>query len=88
MGLAPYGETRFLADMRRLFRLELGGGFTLGLDYFRHHRERVDYQWSGGAPVIGRLFRGGLEDVLGPVRAPDEALTQRHRDIARSIQEM
>ena len=34
-------------------KLKEGGGFELDLAYFRHHREKVDYSWSGGAPHVG-----------------------------------
>lgn len=88
MGLAPYGEPRYLDAMRRIVHLEDGGGFRLNLDYFRHHREKIDYEWSGGSPTVGRLYGPALEDLLGPARAPDQPLEPRHRDIARSAQAM
>ena len=88
MGLAPYGEPRHLNEMHRLVRLEEGGGFRLNLDYFRHHREKIDYEWTDGAPTVGPLYGPALEDLLGPARAPDQPLEQRHRDIARSAQAM
>lgn len=88
MGLAPYGEPRHLNEMRRIVRLEEGGGFRLNLDYFRHHREKIDYEWSDGSPTVGRLYGPALAELLGPARAPDQPLEQRHRDIARSAQAM
>ncbi|HPE71614.1 MAG TPA: carbamoyltransferase C-terminal domain-containing protein [Candidatus Competibacter sp.] len=88
MGLAPYGEPRHLDAMRCIVRLEDGGGFRLNLDYFRHHREKIDYEWSDGSPTVGRLYGPALEDLLGPARAPDQSLEPRHRDIARSVQAM
>jgi len=88
MGLAPYGEPRFMAEMRRLVRLQDDGGYELELKYFRHHRDKVEYQWEGGAPVVGALYSGALLDLLGPARAPDAPLEERHRDLARSAQAM
>ena len=88
MGLAPTGEPRFLPEMRRIVRLETDGTFTLDLTYFRHHREQVDYQWSGGSPHVGTLFSPALEQLLGPARATDAPLETHHRDIARSVQAM
>jgi carbamoyltransferase len=88
MGLAPYGEPEFLAQMRRIVRLREGGGFELDLAYFRHATEKVDYEWDGGSPVVGILHAPALVDLLGPARGPDELLTQRHKDIARSVQAM
>jgi carbamoyltransferase len=86
MGLAPYGEPRFMAQMRRIVRVRDDGRFELDLAYFRHHRERIDYMWKGGAPVFGLLYSDALVELLGPARAPDEPLAQRHRDLARSAQ--
>jgi carbamoyltransferase len=88
MGLAPYGEPTFLAQMRQVVLLQADGSFRLNLDCFRHHREKIDYEWERGAPSVGSLFGKGLVDLLGPPRAPEEPLTQRHKDIARSAQAM
>ncbi len=88
MGLAPYGEPTFMHEMRQVVFLQPGGGFRLNLDCFRHHREKIDYQWEGGSPSVGTLFSEGLTALLGPARAPDEPLTQRHKDLARSAQAM
>lgn len=88
MGLAPYGEPRFLNLMRRIILLHDDGSFALDLTFFRHHREKIAYEWSGGAPHVGTLFSPALEELLGPARGKDEPLTQRHQDIARSAQAM
>lgn len=88
MGLAPYGEPRFMDEMRRIVRLRQDGGFALDLRYFRHHREKIDYAWRGGSPHVGTLFSSELEDLIGPARGKGEPLEQRHRDIARSVQAM
>ena len=88
MGLAPYGAPNRLDAMRRVVRLGADGAFTLDLTYFRHHREKIAYQWSGGAPSVGALFSPALEDLLGPARGTHEPLEQRHFDIARSAQAM
>jgi carbamoyltransferase len=87
MGLAPYGEPRFLREMRELVRLRDDGTFRLELGYFRHHRQRTQ-EWPGSAPHVDAVFSSRLEALLGPRRALDEELTQRHKDIARSTQAM
>ncbi len=88
MGLAPYGELTVMAEMQEIVSLEANGHFRLNLDYFRHHKEKVDYEWENGLPKVGRLWTDKLEQLLGGARKPEQALTQRHYDIARSVQAM
>ena len=88
MGLAPYGRPAFMDAMRRIVRLRPNGTYELDLAYFRHHKEHVSYQWTDGSPEFADLFAPALEELLGPRRAPDEPLDDRHRDIARSVQSM
>jgi len=88
MGLAPYGEPRYLDQMRRIVNLQNNGTFRLDLSYFRHHSEKVEYTWDNGSPVVGRLYTQALEDLLGPARTGDEPLAQKHKDLARSVQAM
>ena len=88
MGLAPYGRPSLLDAMRRIVRLLPDGGFELDLKFFRHHHEDVPYQWTDGSPEFGDLFSPELERLLGPRRAPDDPLEDRHHDVARSAQAM
>jgi carbamoyltransferase len=88
MGLAPYGEPRFLDLMRRIVLIRPDGTYRLDLSFFRHAREKVSYEWEDGQPSVGMLFSPALETLLGPARRGDEPLTDRHRDIARSVQAM
>ena len=86
MGLAPYGEPRFLDEMRRIVHLEDDGSFRLDLTYFRHASEKVHYEWEGGEPTVGTLYTSALLELLGPDRGRGDEIAQRHRDIARSVQ--
>lgn len=88
MGLAPYGAPRFMDEMQRIVLLQRDGSFRLNLDYFRHVNEKVAYEWENGEPSVGRLFSPALETLLGPARQQGDELTQRHKDLARSIQAM
>ncbi len=87
MGLAPYGEPTYLAEMREIVRTEADGGFTLDLDYFRHHRDSMEYRWDDVAPTVESVYSSRLPEVLGEPRGPADEITQRHRDLARSVQE-
>lgn len=88
MGLAPYGKPTRLAEMRKIVLLKDGGGFELNLDYFRHHVDKVNYEWAGGEPVLPALYSAALPELLGPHRQAGEPLTQAHFDLARSAQAM
>ncbi len=88
MGLAPYGEPRFMDAMRQLVLVQRDGTFRLNLRYFRHHIENVTYSWDNCAPEVGTLYTPELEKLLGPTRKQGEPLEQRHKDIARSAQAM
>jgi carbamoyltransferase len=75
MGLAPYGEPKYAQIIfDRLIDLKPDGSFRLNLDYF-------DY--CTGLRMTNQSFDGLFG---GPPRRPDELLTQRHMDIAASIQ--
>ena len=72
--------------MRQIVIAEPDGSFRLNLRFFRHHRENVAYTWEDCAPVWARSSREALEEFLGPARNSAEPLTQRHKDLARSVQ--
>jgi carbamoyltransferase len=86
MGLAPYGRPRFIDAFRDIVHTEARGQFRLNLDYFRHAAEGVDMTWNDGSPVIGRIFSDEYARTFGAPRSPHEALTDRDRDLAASLQ--
>ena len=75
MGLAPYGEPRFAQlILDHLIDLKEDGSFRLDLSYF-------DY--CTGLRMTSEKFH----DLFGgPPRKPEEPLTQRHMDLAASVQ--
>src|SRR5215203_2169636 len=86
MGLAPYGQPKFINEFRELIRTEENGQFRLKLDYFRHHAEGVEMTWDEGSPVVGRVFSDEFTHLFGPPRAPGATLTEREHDVAASLQ--
>jgi carbamoyltransferase len=75
MGLAPYGQPRYVQKIREhLIDIKEDGSFRLNLDYF-------DY--CTGLTMTNERFA----DLFGgPRRKPEERLTQREMDLAASIQ--
>lgn len=88
MGLAPYGKPVYLKQMQQLVLLQSDGGFKLNLNYFRHHKENIAYEWEDGSPVFGEIYAERLCELIGPARDKNETLNQRHFDIAHSVQAM
>jgi len=86
MGLAPYGQPRYLDAFRDIIRTDNSGGFKLNLDYFLHHSEGVEMTWDEGSPTIGRMFSEKFIDTFGPARSAGEPITSEEEDIAASLQ--
>jgi carbamoyltransferase len=77
MGLAPYGEPKFSKlILDKLIDVKEDGSFRLDMSYF-------DY-------CTGLRMTNAKFDALlgGPPRKADELLTQRHMDLAASIQDV
>jgi carbamoyltransferase len=88
MGLAPYGKPTEMERMRQLVRLMPKGRFELELDCFIHHSEGVAMVWENGEPTIGPVFSKKLVELLGPPRQKGEPLTDYHKNLAASLQEL
>jgi len=86
MGLAPYGQPRYLGEFRDIIRTDNSNGFKLNLDYFLHHSEGVEMTWDEGSPTIGRMFSEKFIDTFGPGRSANEPITSKEENIAASLQ--
>ena len=87
MGLGAYGDPEFLAEFRKIVRSN-GTRFHLGLEYFTHHRTGPEMSWpeADKTPVLGKLYSEAMAKKLGPVRAPEAPIEQRHKNLACSLQ--
>lgn len=77
MGLAPYGEPRYVRQiLDELIDLRDDGSLRLNMKYFN---------FAAGLTMTNERF-----DRLfgGPARQPESELTQREMDLARSVQEV
>jgi carbamoyltransferase len=91
MGLAAYGQTEQMDVFRDMVRFDShsnANGFRLGLDYFSHHRTGPEMSWAEAdkTPMLGKMFSEEMTKRLGPIRAPEETLEERHRNLACSLQ--
>ena len=88
MGLAPYGEPKYINKIKEIIKLDEKKLFRLNLDYFLHHLGNVDMTWLNGEPKIGRIFSINLEHLLGKKREKNDEISQFHMDIAASTQKI
>jgi carbamoyltransferase len=77
MGLAPYGQPLYVDRIKQLFHLKEDGTFRLDMRCF---------SFDHGM----RMYNTRFEEVMGQPTRPMEAgpLTQFHKDVARSLQEV
>lgn len=75
MGLAPYGEPRYVQTiLDELIDLKEDGSYRLNLRYF-------SFPWGL------RMYSRAFEDLFGGrARSPESSITRRELDLARSIQ--
>ncbi|HLO56920.1 MAG TPA: carbamoyltransferase C-terminal domain-containing protein [Saprospiraceae bacterium] len=86
MGLAPYGDPKYIDKLRKMVLLEKDGLFKLDLSYFNATRSGVVSYGVDNIPVVAKLFGTKIEDLFGPARKREDELTQYHKDIAASVQ--
>ena len=76
MGLAPYGEPKYVDQFRELITIKDDGSFNLNMKYFTYEH---------GLKMTGKK----IETLFGqPTRKPESYLTQFHKDIAASVQKI
>jgi carbamoyltransferase len=77
MGLAPYGEPKYVQLIKeKLIELNDDGSLRMNHDYFGY---------AQGLRMTNRAFSRLFGE---PPRKPESKLTQKHMDLARSIQEI
>jgi len=77
MGLAPYGEPHYVDNIKEMFHLKEDGTFRLDMSCFT---------FDHGL----RMYNERFEAIMGQPTRPMESktLTQFHKDVARSVQEV
>jgi len=74
MGLAPYGEPKYVDQITQLVDIKEDGSFKLNMEYF-------NYEY--GLTMTGKK----IEELFGqPTRKAESPLEQFHKDVARSMQ--
>jgi hypothetical protein len=83
MGMAPYGEPRFVDELAAVLRTYDDGSFWLDLDYFSFHYS-ARRAWTD---KVTQLLGTGPRKRDEPFE-PSEERSQRYADIAASVQEV
>ena len=75
MGLAAYGQPRYVEDLKKVIDIKEDGSYSLNMEYFEYH-------------YAMRMPSQKFIDLFGPPRAPESALEPHHKDIAASVQKL
>ncbi|HWH80531.1 MAG TPA: carbamoyltransferase N-terminal domain-containing protein, partial [Candidatus Binatus sp.] len=98
MGMAPYGQPRYVDKVEKLYRLENDGGFRLNMEYFAYHYSPTEAFTSKfvelfGAPREPETYffttSSGYPSYFGAKPGNFDELVKRNEyyaDIAASIQ--
>ncbi|MBK8995835.1 MAG: carbamoyltransferase [Myxococcales bacterium] len=87
MGLSAYGVNRFARELREVVRWDSRAGIRLNLRYFQHQRATLGLEILGDDEVrVPQLYAPRMQELFGPARARGEALSDRDRDLAASMQ--
>ena len=86
MGMAPYGEPKYLDMLADVVRLTDDGLFKLNLGYFRTGTQGIISYGADNQPVVAALYSKKMIDAFGAPRQKEEPLNQYHKDLAASVQ--
>ncbi|MFT3846494.1 MAG: carbamoyltransferase C-terminal domain-containing protein [Lacibacter sp.] len=86
MGLAPYGEAKYVEQLRDVIHFKADGLFELNLKYFRNAMKGIITYGEDHIPAVATLYTDYFENKLGKARQKGEDLTQFHKDMAASVQ--
>lgn len=82
MGLAPYGEPKYVDKVRQLITLKDNGLWTWKKGYFGE----IKALYQNNQPIVPPFFTKKFEKLFGTPRAKTDELTQFHKDLAKSVQ--
>ena len=87
MGLASYGEPKYLKEFESLAKYSDKNFFLLNLEYFSHHSNSdFSYNFPDGIPKFTDLYSRKIINLLGDERHPNDRIKEHHFDIACSLQ--
>ena len=86
MGLAPYGQPKYVEQLKDVLNFTADGLFTLNQKYFRSAKSGIISYGKDHIPVVAPLYSEYMVEKFGAVRKKNEELSQYHKDMAASVQ--
>lgn len=87
MGLASYGNPKYLDEFSKIIKFCKKNYFKLNLEFFSHHIDKnFKFSFDDGIPKFNKLYSTKLIELFGPEREQNEEINQKHKDIAASMQ--
>ena len=86
MGLAPYGQPKYVDKLRDVLVFESDGLFSLNEDFFRIREGGIVKYDNNNVPVVSTLYSSKMEEVFGSCRQKGVELSQYQIDLAASVQ--
>ena len=69
MGLAPYGEAKYVGDIKKMLKFTDNGLFTWEQKYFTSPSQiKLDYE--NNIPTVSQLFTSKIDDVFSNIGVP------------------
>ena len=88
MGLSPYGKPSLVTKVWDVVKLKKAGLFELNLRYLSRVGQGDWMTLENGVPVIKPLYSEYFIEKFGPARQEEEPLTDFHKDLAASVQQV
>ena len=85
MGLAPYGQPVYADKVKNVLTLLPNGLFSWRHEYFVPPT-KAGFSYDNHQPAIGNLYSEKFISEFGEPRRPGSELTQYHKDLAASVQ--
>ncbi|WP_273566562.1 carbamoyltransferase family protein [Maribacter halichondriae] len=82
MGLAPYGEAKYVDKIMKIVKLKDDGLWSWDNSYF----DAIKVRYDNNQPVSPPFFSEKFAKEFGAPRKKGEELTQYHKDLAKSVQ--
>ena len=86
MGLAPYGEPKWVEKLKDVLVFDANGLFHLNQKYFRSAKSGIISYGDDHIPVVAPLYSSYMLEQFGAERKKDEPLNQYHKDLGASVQ--